>query len=131
MSPDWRRAGLVLVGLVVVVPLLAVSPYYLQRRILFPYRWPRWEPAPESGVVLHVEYPGGEVPMVLWRPRLGEPLVAWFHGSGETIDNQVRIRPELDKLSLGMVAIEYPGFGGSRRRAGSCRAAGELLGSYR
>jgi pimeloyl-ACP methyl ester carboxylesterase len=89
------------------------GPELLQRRILFPFRGPHTIPASTSGRLLTVSYDHGTVPAVLFRPRLGEPLVVWFHGSGETIANQVRIREQFAERDLGLAAIEYPGFGGS------------------
>ena len=113
--PDrWRRWLLLAALLAAVLPPAGWwGPELLQRRILFPFRGPHTTPNPDNGRVLTATYDDGTVPIVLWRPRLGEPFVVWFHGGGETIHNQVRIHEELVERELGLAAIEYPGFGGA------------------
>lgn len=111
-SPLQQR--LVTLGLVLgaLLVLAGVGLVVGQRSVLFPYRGEGGPAVPEGVTLLEVAYDGGTVPAVRW--PADAPSAVWFHGSGESIDNQIRWSFQFSDRGLGFAAIEYPGFGGAQ-----------------
>lgn len=98
------------VGLFLGLVVLAVGLFaLLHRRVVFPHRGEAGPPVVEGATVLRAEFEGGSVPVALW-PGEG-PLAVWWHGSGETIDNQANFRHRFTDQGFAFAAAEYPGFG--------------------
>lgn len=108
MQQRLRTLALIAGALVV---LAVVALVVGQRSVLFPYRGEGGPSVPDGVTLLEVDYDGGTVPALRW--PADAPSAVWFHGSGETIDNQVRWSFQFTDRSLGFAAIEYPGFGGA------------------
>lgn len=118
----WVR---ILINLAVIYTAWCVTLYFYQDRLLFPTDM---APTPFPGekydtstVVLKRSIDGGDV--VAWYippPRGGRgspaPLVVYFHGNAEIIDDQSRIITGYQEMGFGILMPEYRGYG---RSAGS------------
>ncbi|RIK68898.1 MAG: alpha/beta hydrolase [Planctomycetota bacterium] len=113
----WLR---ILINLAVFYILWCIALYFYQDRLLFPADL---APAPYAGerydtstVVLKRPIAGGEV--VAWYvPPLNRarpaPLVVFFHGNAEIIDDQSRIILGYQRMGFGVLLPEYRGYGRS------------------
>jgi uncharacterized protein len=104
---------LVVVGYVAGVVVL----YTFQRSLLYhPHRRPIAPAAagfPEAEAVV-LETSDSER-LIAWHvpPRLGHPLVIYFHGNAETIANRADRHRELIATGAGLLAVSYRGYMGS------------------
>ena len=145
---SWARRALqahVLVAAGVGLLLLLGSGWLMEafvRQSLYPappFRVPSPPPAPLVEVALRAE---GRAVSAWWLPppRLDAPAVLMLHGNGENLETmrQSGLFEELRALGLGVLAIDYPGYGRSEGRPGeeanlaAAEAAWEwLLASHR
>lgn len=112
---------------------LAALLFFVQRRLLFPAPAPRPVVAPAGARLL--ELPGGASPVpVLWQPPApDQPVVVVFHGNGEQLADAPDTLVHFRQLGLGVLAVEFPGYGLARAQPPSERAleaAGELALRY-
>jgi fermentation-respiration switch protein FrsA (DUF1100 family) len=109
----------------IVVPLILISIYVValaavtvfQRKLLyFPNRVavaPAAVGLPQAQV-LKLKTSDGET-LVAWHiaPAAGRPLILYFHGNGGGLELRNERFRELTRTGLGLLAIEYRGYGGS------------------
>ena len=103
----WLAATLALVVMAAVFALPA-----LHRRILFPRPTPR-DVVPPAGVSwLRIPASDGSIVHALHRPaETGSPTLAYFHGNGEQLADIVDLVAWYGETGVGMLAVEYPGYG--------------------
>lgn len=115
----------ILLAVAVLVVVWGVGVVALQRRFLFPGTGMdpgRSDGPPPSGVErLWVEHEGGRAEAWFLAPGGAadgpRPLVLFFHGNGEFIDDWVEpLRPFPERLGVGLLLVEYPGYGRSTGR---------------
>jgi uncharacterized protein len=104
---------------VIAYAAYALLVFLMQRQILYPGRYLRVSGPPPSGIVpIAVVTATGRSEawfMPPLRRRQGErrPLVIFFHGNGEVIDYLPEQSEGFRELGLGVLLVEYPGFGRS------------------
>jgi len=97
----------------------ALLVFLMQRQILYPGRNIRVNGRPPTGImpIAVVTATGrGEawfMPPVKRRPGERRPLVIFFHGNGEVIDYLPEQAEGFRELGMGVLLVEYPGFGRS------------------
>ena len=97
----------------------ALLIFLLQRQILYPGRYIRASGQPPAGIVpITVITAAGRGEAWFMPPlkrRQGErrPLVIFFHGNGEVIDYLPEQAEGFRELGMGVLLVEYPGFGRS------------------
>lgn len=103
----------------------AALTFVLQRRFLYPGTAleplrPVGDGAPPGVERFWVEHADGRAESWLLLPPGADeprPLVAFFHGNGELMDDWVSIlRPFPERLGVGLLLVEYPGYGRSTGR---------------
>jgi len=110
----------------VVAALLIVAGLYLtlaayvalaQESFIFPAPPRGRAPAHADRMVTVQGGPGGFVYFVqIAPPREGAPVVVYFHGNGEDLADAGPMIDFLRSLEVGVVAVEYPGYGASAGR---------------
>lgn len=102
----------------------ALLVFLMQRQIIYPGRSLRVSGAPPAGI-LTVEVVTSAGRSVAWfmpplRRRPGErrPLVVFFHGNGEVIDYLPEQAEGFRGMGVGVLLVEYPGFGRSPGKPG-------------
>ncbi len=101
-----------------------IALYFLQRQILFPIRLMEAPPAPvvsSPGIEKHMLHmPFGQVEAWFIPPQGNQmrpaPAVIFAHGNGELIDFWPPFFLPLAKLGVGILLVEYPGYGRSAGR---------------
>jgi hypothetical protein len=101
-------AGLSVVGLYALVVGLA---YASRRRLLFPAPRPLRAPETPAGALLDLDREGQRLVALWLAPPPGGPVVVFFHGNGEQLADVVPLARQLHARHLGVLAIEYPGYG--------------------
>jgi pimeloyl-ACP methyl ester carboxylesterase len=97
----------------------ALLLFFMQRQILYPGRQIRVSGPPPPGVVpIPVVTATGHseawfMPPFKRRPGERRPLVIFFHGNGEVIDYLPEQAEGFRGLGMGVLLVEYPGFGRS------------------
>ena len=97
----------------------ALLVFLMQRQILYPGRYIRVSGPPPVGIVsLAIVTTTGHGESWFMPPlkcRAGErrPLVIFFHGNGEVIDYLPEQAEGFRELGMGVLLVEYPGFGRS------------------
>jgi len=93
--------------------------FLMQRQILYPGRNIRVSGPPSTGIVpiaVVTDAGHGEawfMPPVKRRSGERRPLVIFFHGNGEVIDYLPEQAEGFRELGMGVLLVEYPGFGRS------------------
>jgi uncharacterized protein len=85
---------------------------FLYRGLLYPV--PREFPrvVPEDATLVETRAAdGAHVNALLFEPPPGAPVVVHFHGNGETMGHDVWIARELRSRGVGVLLIEYRGYG--------------------
>jgi uncharacterized protein len=115
--PWWRWAAALLVVAVVVVVVAAAG--WGQASIVFPAPPQGREPAYPDQVVR-----SGGATFLYFN---GKKVVAYFHGNGEDLADSIPMVSLLRSLGVGVLAVEYPGYGvaGGRPSEEGAYAAGE------
>jgi len=97
----------------------ALLIFLLQRQLLYPGRHIRASGPPPVGIVpIAVVTTAGRsaawfMPPLGRRPGERRPLVIFFHGNGEVIDYLPGQAEGFRELGMGVLLVEYPGFGRS------------------
>ena len=97
----------------------ALLLFLMQRQILYPGRHIRVSGPPPAGIVpIPVVTATGRsdawfMPPLKRRPGERRPLVIFFHGNGEVIDYLPEQAEGFRELGMGVLLVEYPGFGRS------------------
>lgn len=114
-QPLLRFFTLVAAGYVVYALIL----FLMQRQIIYPGRNIRVSGQPPAGILpIAVVSSSGSSEAWFMTPlklRHGErrPLVVFFHGNGEVIDYLPEQAEGFRELGMGVLLVEYPGFGRS------------------
>lgn len=116
MVDPWQLVRLFLIGAGVVYLLVLVAAFVFQRKLIFPAPLPARQPG-SSGKLLQIPaHP--EVVAYALSPTdkqvpIGaeQPLLVWFHGNAEQIADLVPLAGEFSRRGLGVVLVEYPGYG--------------------
>ncbi|MDP6977341.1 MAG: alpha/beta hydrolase [Myxococcota bacterium] len=126
------------IGAVIVVALIAVSLLALgcdmQRRILYPRPpVPPGEPRLPAGS--DRVWLGEDEPTEAWflRPPMQErrfPVVIFTHGNGELIDHWLPIYQEATRRGVGVLLVEYPGYGRSGGKPSQKSITRAMLQAY-
>jgi hypothetical protein len=106
-GPRWS-AGLSIVGLFAVLVSLA---YASRRKLLFPAPRPLRAPVTPPGSLLHADTAAGRLVALWLAPGPGAPVVVHFHGNGEQLADVAVLARQLHARGVGVLAIEYPGYG--------------------
>lgn len=107
---------------IVAYAAYALLLFLVQRQILYPGRYIRAGGQPPAGIVpIAVKTASGRSGAWFMPPlqrRQGErrPLVIFFHGNGEVIDYLPEQAEGFRVLGMGVLLVEYPGFGRSTGR---------------
>ncbi len=97
----------------------ALLLFLMQRQILYPGRYIRVSGPPPAGIVpIPVVTATGRsdawfMPPLKRRDGERRPLVVFFHGNGEVIDYLPEQAEGFRELGMGVLLVEYPGFGRS------------------
>ena len=97
----------------------ALLVFLMQRQMLYPGRYIRVSGPPPAGIVpLAVVTVAGHdnawfMPPFKRRPGERRPLVIFFHGNGEVTDYLPEQAEGFRELGMGVLLVEYPGFGRS------------------
>ncbi len=111
----------ILVAAVAAYALYCAALFLLQRQMLFPRHLapapgPKQEPAPTGISSRWIEYPGGRVEAWFLPPGAGArpaPAMIFAHGNAERIDDLVPEFLPFSGLGIGVLLVEYPGYGRS------------------
>ncbi|HDI61193.1 MAG TPA: alpha/beta hydrolase [Desulfobacteraceae bacterium] len=112
--------------------------FFAQRFMLFPAAMAdgKDEARPPAGfVVLHFETPAGTVegwylPPPQGTPERPGPVMIFAHGNAETIDTAALDMAAAATLGLGLLAIEYPGYGRSAGRPSHSSITAAMRAAY-
>jgi len=97
----------------------ALLLFLMQRQILYPGRYIHLSGPPPTGIVpipVMTAMGSGEawfMPPLTRKPGERRPLVIFFHGNGEVIDYLPEQAEGFRRLGMGVLLVEYPGFGRS------------------
>lgn len=115
LLPKARRlASLALLGVLGFLVLANALAFALQERLIFPAPWSATPPEVRGAALLRLPSPRGEVVALHLPAAEGAATAVFFHGNGEEVadfDEWVRA---LGRHGLGVLAVEYPGYGLSR-----------------
>jgi fermentation-respiration switch protein FrsA (DUF1100 family) len=112
--------------------------FFAQRFILFPAAMAGGKEAarpPAGFAVLHFETPTGTVegwylPPPRSSPERPGPVMIFAHGNAETIDTAAADMAGAAALGLGLLAVEYPGYGRSGGRPSQAGITAAMLAAY-
>ncbi|MBI5484024.1 MAG: alpha/beta hydrolase [Deltaproteobacteria bacterium] len=97
----------------------ALLVFLMQRQIIYPGRYIKVSGQTPAGIVpitIASSTSSGEVwfmPPLKLKPGERRPLVIFFHGNGEVIDYLPEQVEGFRELGMGVLLVEYPGFGRS------------------
>jgi fermentation-respiration switch protein FrsA (DUF1100 family) len=97
----------------------ALLLFLMQRQLMYPGRHIKVSGAPPPGIeTLKFETSAGQnaawfMPPIKLKPGERRPLVIFFHGNGEVIDYLPKQVEGFRNLGMGVLLVEYPGFGRS------------------
>lgn len=109
----WFRWTLIVT---LFVSASCVGGILLQRRLIYPA--PRFRaPDTRGATLLRLPLTSGETVHALYyaAPVAEAPVIVYFHGNGEQLASVVSLARRLVALGVGVLAVEYPGYGLSRR----------------
>jgi fermentation-respiration switch protein FrsA (DUF1100 family) len=112
--------------------------FFAQRVILFPAAMAGGSGAdhpPAGFAVLHFQTPAGKVegwyrPPPNSAPGLPGPVMIFVHGNAETIDTATADMAGVGALGLGLLALEYPGYGRSGGKPSQASITAAMLAAY-
>lgn len=91
---------------------LVGGAFALQRAVMYPAPKAAIEPVVEGGKLLAIAGPDGRTVHALHiAAPPGAPTIVHFHGNGEALADQSGLARALGGLGLGVLAVEYPGYG--------------------
>jgi uncharacterized protein len=109
-----RVLGVIGWGLAAYVAVAAVA-WSLQRSLLYPAPRRPVTPELEGARLERIPGPDGRTVYALHVPAARDaPTIVHFHGNGEELADQVPLARSLKSLGLGLLAVEYPGYGLAR-----------------
>lgn len=117
-----RMVGVVLFGIGLSYVLVGGAVFAFQRKLVFPAPAPEPMPAmPAMKGAERLAIPGHPGPIHALRipPVDGAPTVLFFHGNGDQLSDLVGFFQALHLTGLGVVAMEYPGYGASHGQSPS------------
>jgi pimeloyl-ACP methyl ester carboxylesterase len=95
--------------------LVMLGVFVAQRRLIYPVRGSGATPAVPGATLERLAAPGGGTVHTLYAPaRGGAPTLVHFHGNGEELADQGELLTLFGAHGLGVLAVEYPGYGLSR-----------------
>ncbi len=120
MSPRRRLLARSLLAAVAVYALLCLVARLAYPRMLFPA--PRLDAVPHGAAralaapggprLVELAQPTGPATRILeWPAKGGERTVVYFHGNGQTMFDELPLATELASRGLGVVLVEYRGYG--------------------
>ncbi|BCS55314.1 alpha/beta hydrolase [Geobacter sp. SVR] len=112
--------------------------FLLQRQILYPGRFIQVPPGhqPPAGVeALELAGAAGRgkawlMPPLRLKPGERRPLLIFFHGNGEVIDVLPEQMEGFRRMGMGVLLVEYPGYGGSPGSPSEEILTGTALAAY-
>jgi hypothetical protein len=108
--PRFFLTALALVGCVYV--LLLVAAWAGQRAMMYPAPKQAEEPRLVGAELLRIPGPEGRIVYALYARAAGSaPTLVHFHGNGEALAHVAWLVEELREHGLGVLAVEYPGYG--------------------
>jgi fermentation-respiration switch protein FrsA (DUF1100 family) len=115
----WAMITLKAVAVIMVCLYLGMAAilYFTQRSMMyFPDRshtTPAQAGLPQAAEVMLTASDGART--IAWHaaPRDDKPVIVYFHGNGGALRNRVERFSKLTGAGLGLVAVEYRGFGGN------------------
>ncbi len=112
-SKARRMVGVVLFGIGLSYVVVGGGVFALQRKLVFPA--PPAQPMPTVPGAEQLAIPGNPGPIHALRlpPKGDAPTVLFFHGNGEQLADLPGFVQALHLKGLGVVAMEYPGYGAS------------------
>lgn len=103
-----RKLAVALIWIVGIYVAITAAAYLFQRSLMYPAPAPR-RPA---GNLLTFDAGSGRKGYAVHLPApVGAPTVVYFHGNGEQLADAVHLAGSLQRLGLGVFAVEYPGYG--------------------
>lgn len=130
-----RLARTVLITVVVCLAAWWGLLYLMQDQMMFPAQLaPRYAQAnpPPGTWVMHRDIEGGKVeawycPLPAASDQHPAPLVIFFHGNAEVIDQQRNLVQAYHRLGLSVLMVEYRGYGRSAGQPGQAALREDLL----
>jgi uncharacterized protein len=115
----WAMIALTAIAVVMVCLYVGMAAilYSTQRSMMyFPdpaHTTPAQAGLPQATEVMLTASDGGRT--IAWHvaPRDDKPVIVYFHGNGGALRNRVERFGKLSRAGLGLVAVEYRGFGGN------------------
>lgn len=114
----------------------ALLIFLMQRQIIYPGRYLRVNGPPPSGIVpVAVVTAAGRgeawfMPPLTRKQGERRPLVIFFHGNGEIIDYLPEQVEGFRELGMGVLLVEYPGFGRSAGEPGEKSITETAVAAY-
>ena len=132
-----RRLRFLLFGVAAILLAalaLVAATFALQRPLMYP-RPPRPARAPElpTGTERHWLGPASDVETWLLRPAAGSdpfPLIIYTHGNGELIDHWIEPFSAITAAGIGVLLVEYPGYGRSGGRPSRHSIEAAIIAAY-
>jgi pimeloyl-ACP methyl ester carboxylesterase len=91
---------------------LVGGAYAVQRSLMYPAPHSTVEPRLQGGTLLRIPGEGGRTVFAFHVPApAGSRTIVHFHGNGEALADQVPLADTLRRRRLGVLAVEYPGYG--------------------
>jgi uncharacterized protein len=103
------------VALVIAYLALALVAFFGQRSVMYPVPPGAITPRAPGATLLRLVGPGGEPVHALYLPApTGGTTLVHFHGNGEQLADVAGLVQAFGHEGLGVMAVEYPGYGLSR-----------------
>jgi pimeloyl-ACP methyl ester carboxylesterase len=110
-----RLVLLVVATLALGYALLVLGAFAGQRRLIYPARGSGATPDVAGTTIEKLALPDGSIVHVLYaEARDGAPTLVHFHGNGEELADLVDFVTLMRLRGLGVLAVEYPGYGLSK-----------------
>jgi len=111
------------VALALAYALVVLAVYAGQRRLIYPARGVGAVPELRGATLEKLDGPDGTRAHALYAKALdGAPTLVHFHGNGEELADLVDLVELFHRRGLGVLAVEYPGYGLSKPGEPSERA---------
>ena len=94
---------------------IALAAFFGQRSLLYPVPSHDVEPRAAGAALVKITGDNGAIVYGLYAPAPpGAPTLVHFHGNGEDLAGQAMLVSGLRRAGLGVLAVEYPGYGLAR-----------------
>jgi pimeloyl-ACP methyl ester carboxylesterase len=102
---------------------VVILAFAVHRFAIYPAPPDAREPVLAGATLLRIAAPGGATVFALHAPApAGAPTLVYFHGNGEQLADVVPVVWRLAGEGVGVLAVEYPGYGLARAERASERA---------